>query len=154
MARVRIIPNTTYHPGHVAGLLAQVAPGPMLKEKDGSYLVKMTDSQIEEFQRRGGTAHRIDILPESDPTSAVADTGQAAGPGQWQGTTTGRETSQPDQPVMAVEYMTKCRERGMTDSQIVEELVKAGWKESQAINLVFNLWPRTKPGTGTNPPAA
>lgn len=142
MPRVRIIPNTTYHPGHIGNLISQVAPGPMALQPDGSVIVKMTDGQLEDFYRRGGSAHKVEILSDADPTIAVAGTGQAAertGQTQTEFTATAGERVRPVRSLSDAErYVEGCRRRGMTDSQVIAELVKAGWKESQAIDLVAN----------------
>lgn len=145
MPRIRITPNRTYSPGHIGSLLAQVAPGPMVLEKDGTVIVKMTDSQLEDFYRRGGAAHKVDILPESDPPSAMAGTVPAARPDTALDIVPDAEDvtlSLPEivEPNSAAprEYVNNRRIAGKTDSEIVQELIEGGWRESQAIDLVMN----------------
>lgn len=148
MAKVRITPNSTYAPGHVASILAIVAPGPMGLEADGSVIVQMSDDQREAFLRRGGAAHKVETLPELDPPSAVAGTGPAAEPETAEVNTFGIETKIETPTLWEThqQYVEDCRRRGMNDDQIIDSLINAGWKESQAIDLVINQEP--------NPPAA
>lgn len=134
MPKVRITPNLTYHPGHIGNLLAQVAPGPTLLEKDGTIVARMTDGQLEDFFRRGGSAHRVDIIPESDPHSAVAATGPAAEPEAAEEV----EAAEPVRRLLSdVEiYIGTCRSQGMQDEEIIHALVSSGWKYTQAREVV------------------
>ena len=136
MAKVRITPNTTYSPGHVASLLSIVAPGPMGLEPDGSVIVQLSDDQREAFLRRGGSAHKVETLPELDPPSAVEGTGPAAGPD-----TVETKIETPTLWQSHGQYVDSCRNRGMSDQEIIDSLVNAGWKESQAIDVVINQDP-------------
>ena len=129
MSKVKITPNTAYTPGHVDSLLALVAPGPMLKNQDGTVTVKMTEPQLEAFVRRGGAAHKIEVLPEPDPLSPAGDTGPAAEsgtPAQVQADPAGTFRKNLE------EYVSSRRNQGLSDEEIVQEMVGSGWNETQA----------------------
>lgn len=74
MPKVKIVPNPAYESGHVNRLLSIVAPGPVALERDGSVVVKLSDQQLEDFYRKGGSAHRVEFLeiPPRPPAGDLA----------------------------------------------------------------------------------
>jgi len=135
MPRVRITPNTTMHPGHVGSLVSLVAPGPMLTNGDGTVVVKMSDDQLENFKRRGGSAHKVEILPDAPDPFVVTD--EPAGPVGDVSLIPVVEIREKTTTDVAG-YLATCRGRGMSDQEIIDALVRNGWRESQAIDVVMN----------------
>lgn len=141
--RVKITPNTTYHPGHIGGLISLVAPGPMVVDKDGSVTVKLSQAQLDEFHRRGGSAHKVEILPDAPDPAPVEAAPVQQTPLQRVARPESevQVTAQPPKTNDLTSFLQTCRALQMDDNEIVGVLVKAGWKESQAIDAVMNDMP-------------
>lgn len=78
MPRLKITPNPTYDPGHLGRLLSELGSGPVMNNGDGTVTTVLSNDQLAAYHRKGGSPHKVEVLPDVDPPSA--GTGTAAAP--------------------------------------------------------------------------